>query len=66
MDKTFYESVEKELFGNILPYWCNYSRDFKNPGFYGDIDKYEQFEEDNNSENANAEDLKPITKSMII
>ena len=34
----FYQSVEDELFKNILPYWEKYSRDNVNKGFYGRID----------------------------
>ncbi len=38
MKKEFYDSVKKELVGNILPYWEKYSRDTVNEGFFGDID----------------------------
>ena len=38
MNKQFYDSVKSELFENILPYWQKYSRDMKNPGFFGEID----------------------------
>lgn len=38
MDARFYESVKKELFNNILPYWDKYARDFQNKGFFGSID----------------------------
>lgn len=37
MKKEFYQSVKKELFEDILPYWNKYSRDTKNKGFYGAI-----------------------------
>lgn len=38
MDKTFYDSVKKELFEDILPYWEKFSRDDVNTGFFGEID----------------------------
>ncbi|MCQ2587569.1 MAG: AGE family epimerase/isomerase [Treponema sp.] len=38
MDQQFYQSVEKELFTNILTYWDKYARDYNNKGFFGEID----------------------------
>ena len=38
MDNNFYKSVENELFNNILPYWEKNARDYKNKGFFGEID----------------------------
>lgn len=38
MDKQFYKSIKDELFSNILPYWNKYARDYKNTGFFGNID----------------------------
>ena len=40
MDSKFYQSVKDELFNDILPYWEKHARDTVNPGFYGDIDNY--------------------------
>lgn len=34
----FYQSINEELFQNILPYWDKYSKDEKNTGFFGKID----------------------------
>lgn len=34
----FYQSINNELFQNILPYWDKYSKDEKNTGFFGKID----------------------------
>lgn len=36
--EEFYESVKKELFTNILPYWEEHSKDTVNTGFFGKID----------------------------
>ncbi len=38
MDQILYDSIQQELFNNILPYWTKNARDFKNKGFYGKID----------------------------
>lgn len=38
MDKAIIDEIKNELFSDILPYWQKYSRDLKNPGFYGEID----------------------------
>lgn len=38
MDKSFYDSVSRELADDILPYWEKYARDSKSGGFYSVID----------------------------
>ncbi len=38
--KQLKEELEKELTGNILPYWMKYTPDFENGGFYGHVNHF--------------------------
>jgi len=35
--RQFYDEVERELFGNIIPFWLDKTQDTENGGFYGRI-----------------------------